>query len=1434
MKKFKALISYILMCAILVGLCPAFAQAASTFPSETDPFVKNYYVGATDQEKPFFDVILPEIQKNIKANNKHSISPYYDKLPLANNPENFQGLGSTTYANINGKVVTAEAFYRVHNESLSDPNNGMGLLIYQCIQYKRAHPEEDVKITFSYYRTSATAAVCVLPESKYYGYMRSLYGTNYDEHGFVRISYMLTEAARMGIEVTAVNQLNSYAVRQYNPNTKSLKSRSPLSYVTYFERALETDCYDSYAPGKKVSDFMDFTKVGWTVEDKTGDMQHVKSATVSHYLATDGTEHRNAVFFGSANLDDNNYIGANGNNGAQSGVIVSDHAELYRVTYNYLRLMYDYRHQEGMFELRKLVNERNMQQAELIKSGRADEIPADEQIIYLGTENDPVFEMYFTPFGGDADVWDVENNPICKYVDKLPQSTDYIELMWNEYGYGKCHVGDTMETILEKAYCENPNPKNKISMRVTGFDTSAIQQLKLGSEIGYRSIEGGENIHSKDILLSYKENNTRHRVSLLTSCNFYMVAFNYRTNSLLVINETDKTGGNFYNIMGEKYSYGMINNDFMVTPENLVLEAGQTYSPDLKYAGNKTVSWSSDKKIVATVSKKGKITALTPGTANITVAAGKHKATIRLTVVECIDCYNKDEGLTCNEKEQYIVNKKYGSFPLTFESVFSVQKESLTGTTTLLGSDGSFDPALVFSLNKSGNPRVAIRNTAHYSDQKVYTFKKVNVATGNDVHLSITIDFSGKKMHCYVNGKLKQTLSISKISPYKEKHNMVIGGDHLNGNATHFTGTIKSISVWSDIRNKDEIASDFAGGINLSDKNLLASYDFTRCDNCMRADLSGNGYNLKHDILWQDVKDVEPAKDYAYSFAVIGDTQTMCEADPEAMESLYDWLIENKESEKIEYVIGLGDITDDSTDTEWEVANNCLTKLNGKIPYSLVRGNHDDWDDFNRNLHNGFYETTVDGMMVPGDVELTDPKQPGVVATQQPDGSITLTTGEGDTPEGGTVAGDLTNSCRYFNIQGTDYLLMTLDFAPNEATLEWANSVIAAHPYHRVIVTTHAYMYRDGTTLDAGDCYPPSYYKGYTNAQNGDDIWKKCLSKHENVMLVLSGHDPWQHVVYRQDKGVNGNVVTQMLIDPQYVDRKIGSTAMVAMLYFAPDGETVTVRYYSVARECYGSVASQFTINLNHMHSYSNACDANCNDCDAPRNVSHSYTRYEYNFDATAQKDGTKTAFCTNCGKKKTVTVSGSKLADSTAKFKDVPAKQWYKPHVDFAASYQIFSGTGSNTFTPNGYMTRAQFVQVFANLAGVDTSDSNVKSGFKDVPKNQWYTAAVKWAAENGIVSGMGDGKFAPTQKVTREQMCVMLINYIEKYQKKTLYKEKTVKPFADDKKISKWAKEYVYKCADAGLVNGVGDNKFAPAESATRAQGATLFTNFFKKYIG
>lgn len=1189
MKKFIKIPILILLCVTLIIGGVVAIQAGDEKGTETNAFTSDYYIGATNQDKPFFDVILPEIAANIEENNKKSITPYYDALPLANNPENFQGLGSTTYANINGQTVTAEAFLRLYGDSLHDPNAGMGLMIYQCIQYKLAHPKENVKISFSTYRTSVAAAVCVLPESRYYGYMRSLYGTNYDEHGFVRISFMLAEAARMGIDVVQVNHHNSYAVSQYNPSTKSVKNRAVLKFKTYFNQAMKTDCYNKYAPGKKVSDFMTFSVVEWTMDDKGSDAQHMKHCTVSHYLATDGTEHKNAVFFTSANLDENDYKGRNGNGLAQSGAIISDHEGLYRATYNYNKLMSQYDGKEELYVFQKIVNERNVKQAEMLRTGKGSRIPRDEQIVYVGGKNDPVFELYFTPFGGGLDVWDTVNNPYCKYVDKLAMSEDYSELAFNIYEFAPDgHIASTVEKMIEQAFCDNPNPKNKIFLRVPNFDSTAIRKLKVGTQIGKRDIEtkdSGTNnrYHTKDMLLSYMENGERHRVTLMGSCNFYPTAFSLRTNSLLVINETDVSGGSFYGIYGPRFTNGMFGGDLLVAPGDLSMTAGTQEQLDVHYSGSKSLKWTSSNSSVATVTN-GTVEALKNGCAVITVSDGKTASAVKVTVEgECAKCMTADSGLNNTINEHYTLSKSIDDVPLTFETEFTLNKKDLVITNAMLGSDDSYSGGWAFCITRTGYPFVIIRDKAGLNTTKSYFFNQVYVATGQKLHMAIVIDPQKGKMHCYINGELAQTISgIKNATDFGTKFNPVVGGAYKNGNETYFSGTIHSMSVWSDKRTATEIASDYKKGITVSDSNLLAAYDFTQCDSCMLKDKSANKNNIDKVDLWLEKSEVAPVEDYAYSFAVVGDTQIMSKKDPDAMESIYDWIIKNKDAHKIKYVMGLGDITNDSTNKEWENADKFIGKLNGVLPYSLCRGNDDDWDDFNRYLHNGFYENTVDGLMKSDDISLSDPDQPGVWVGQRPDGSTGPVTVTGGIPEGGTVKGDLTNSYRTIEIGGNKYLIMTIDFAADSETLQWANDVIQSHPDYQVIVTTHAYLYRDGTTVDEGDLYPATdpYFKGYNDPQNGDKMWENVFSRHENVLMVISGHDPWQHIVCQQEKGVNGNTVTQMLIDAQDVDAAIGSNAMVAILYFSEDGETMTVRYYSVEKDCYGSELSQFTVRL--------------------------------------------------------------------------------------------------------------------------------------------------------------------------------------------------------------------------------------------------------------
>ncbi len=183
--------------------------------------------------------------------------------------------------------------------------------------------------------------------------------------------------------------------------------------------------------------------------------------------------------------------------------------------------------------------------------------------------------------------------------------------------------------------------------------------------------------------------------------------------------------------------------------------------------------------------------------------------------------------------------------------------------------------------------------------------------------------------------------------------------------------------------------------------------------------------------------------------------------------------------------------------------------------------------------------------------------------------------------------------------------------------------------------------------------------------------------------------------------------------------------------------------------------------------------------------------------------------------------------AAAAERFTDVPADAWYVSYVDYAVEHGIFNGISATQFAPGKTMNRAQFVQVLANLSEIDTTDTNVTTPFSDVPAGKWFSPAVKWAYENGIVNGKGGGKFAPGDNVNRQEMCTMLARYADHLGVRlTKTAEKTV--FADDASISSWAKDAVYACQQTELINGIGGNKFNPKGTTPRSQGATLFARF------
>ena len=184
--------------------------------------------------------------------------------------------------------------------------------------------------------------------------------------------------------------------------------------------------------------------------------------------------------------------------------------------------------------------------------------------------------------------------------------------------------------------------------------------------------------------------------------------------------------------------------------------------------------------------------------------------------------------------------------------------------------------------------------------------------------------------------------------------------------------------------------------------------------------------------------------------------------------------------------------------------------------------------------------------------------------------------------------------------------------------------------------------------------------------------------------------------------------------------------------------------------------------------------------------------------------------------------------------FIDVAQTSWYYPFVRMVWEHQLFTGTSANIFMPQGNMTRAMFVQVLANLEGINLSIYNTRtiSSFYDTDTNAWYFGAVEWAAGQGLVNGIGGGNFAPNQTITRQEMAVLLYRYISS--RGMVLPQGAIAPFIDQDNISPWAVDEVRAIQAAGIISGHPDGRFAPQDTATRAEVATIFAQFLQVYQG
>ncbi len=310
-----------------------------------------------------------------------------------------------------------------------------------------------------------------------------------------------------------------------------------------------------------------------------------------------------------------------------------------------------------------------------------------------------------------------------------------------------------------------------------------------------------------------------------------------------------------------------------------------------------------------------------------------------------------------------------------------------------------------------------------------------------------------------------------------------------------------------------------------------------------------------------------------FTIIVLPDTQYYSQSYPQHFNAQTQWIVDNVDALNIKYVLHLGDITNNNNTTEFNNAKTALSTLDGVVPYALASGNHDYGPGGNASARDTLFinsSTDTPSYFGTGTAYATQPTIGGFYSAEP---------------------GQTDNSWHTFNAAGEDFLIIALEWGPRDAVVDWAETVVAAHPNHHAILITHAYMYSDETRYDwatkgASQSWNPHAYgtgslAGGTN--DGEELWQKLVKKYPNFIMTLNGHVLNDGAARLTSIGDHGNSVHQMLCNYQtgVTGSVEGGQGYLRIYTFKPDKETVDVKTYSPVLGQYKTDAQQeFTLTL--------------------------------------------------------------------------------------------------------------------------------------------------------------------------------------------------------------------------------------------------------------
>ena len=279
----------------------------------------------------------------------------------------------------------------------------------------------------------------------------------------------------------------------------------------------------------------------------------------------------------------------------------------------------------------------------------------------------------------------------------------------------------------------------------------------------------------------------------------------------------------------------------------------------------------------------------------------------------------------------------------------------------------------------------------------------------------------------------------------------------------------------------------------------------------------------------------------AFCVVVLPDTQYYSLRHPDIFKEQTRWIKQNKEALNILFVLHEGDLTDQNSEGEWKVADEAMKVLDGTVPYCVVLGNHD-----------------------------IDPNYSDIAARDY----VSFNTWfgprrfDGQSGYGGHLGDGNENSFYFFKATGMDFMVLCLEFGPDDETLAWADKIVDTHPKHRTIVLTHCYTYFDDTRVAPGDQWNPKAY-GLTDANDGEDMWNEFVRKHKNIFMVLSGHILGDGLGRLTSTGDHGNPVHQILANYQMQEN--GGNGFLRIMQFQPAEGKIKVRTYSPTLDQYAT-----------------------------------------------------------------------------------------------------------------------------------------------------------------------------------------------------------------------------------------------------------------------